>query len=184
MNTNIYFVRHAQSTYTPEEMSRPLSDRGLKDANHVTKLLSGENIIHVMSSPYRRAIQTVEGIANLFGLGISIDDGFRERKLADISVDNFEEIILKYWENFDFSLSGGESGYFAQNRGVKSLKNILDKYNGQNIVIGTHGNIMVLIMNYYDKTYNYDFWSNLNMPDIYKLSFQNGNLIEVKRIWA
>ena len=184
MITNIYLVRHAHSTYTPEELNRPLSEAGLRGAKQVTKLLLGENITHVISSPYKRAIQTVEGIANFFGLNILIDDGFRERKLADNSVDNFNETIFKYWENFDFTLPGGETGYFAQDRGAKSLKNTLDKYDGRNIVIGTHGNIMVLIMNYYDKKYNYDFWSNLSMPDIYKLSFENKNLIEVKRIWS
>jgi len=184
MITNIYFVRHANSTYTPDELKRPLSERGLKDAEQVTKLLSEENITHVISSPYKRAIQTVEGIANLLGLNMSIDGGFIERKLADSSVDNFDEVILKYWKDFDFSLQGGETGYLAQDRGVKSLENTLDKYHGGNIVIGTHGNIMVLIMNYYDKKYNYDFWCNLNMPDIYKLSFENRKLTGVKRIWV
>lgn len=43
---------------------------------------------------------------------------------------------------------------------------------------------MVLIMNYYDKKYNYDFWERLNMPDIYKLSFENEVLIDVKHIWV
>ena len=183
MVTNIYFVRHAHSIYTPEELTRPLSIRGLKDGEQITQLLSKESITHVISSPYKRAIQTVEGIANYSGLTISIDDGFIERKLSDISIENFDEVIFKYWENFDFSLSGGEAGYFAQGRGVQSLKNILNKYCGGNIAIGTHGNIMVLIMNYYDKKYNYDFWNNLNMPDIYKLSFEDGGLIDVKRIW-
>jgi 2,3-bisphosphoglycerate-dependent phosphoglycerate mutase len=183
MVTNIYFVRHAHSTYTPEELTRPLSERGLMDAEEATKLLARENITHVVSSPYKRAIQTVEGIANLLRLHIEIDDGFRERKLADSMVDNFNEVLLRYWENFDFSLSGGETGDFAQERGVKSLMNTLNKYRGGNIVIGTHGNIMVLIMNYYDKKYGYDFWNSLSMPDIYKLSFAEYELLEVNRIW-
>lgn len=183
MITNIYFVRHANSSYTPDELNRPLSEKGLKDAKKVTELLSHKNITMVISSPYKRAIQTVEGTANRFGLTISIDEGFRERKLADSSVVNFDEVILKYWENFNFSLSGGETGYFAQDRGVQSLKSVLNKYCGGNVVIGTHGNIMVLIMNYYDKKYNCDFWNSLNMPDIYKLSFEDGALMGVKRIW-
>jgi 2,3-bisphosphoglycerate-dependent phosphoglycerate mutase len=183
MITNIYFVRHADSSYTPEELNRPLSEKGIKDAKKVTELLSHENITKVISSPYKRAIQTVEGTANHFGLSISIDDGFRERKLAEGSIINFDEVILKYWENFDFSLPEGETGYFAQDRGVQSLKNVLCTYCGENIAIGTHGNIMVLIMNYYDKEYNYDFWQRLNMPDIYKLSFENEVLIDVKHIW-
>jgi 2,3-bisphosphoglycerate-dependent phosphoglycerate mutase len=117
-------------------------------------------------------------------LPILIDEGFRERKLANSPVINFDEVVLKYWKNFDFSLPVGEAGYFAQERGVQSVRSVLNKYCGENIVIGTHGNIMVLIMNYYDKKYNYDFWNNLNMPDIYKLSFEDGVLISVKHIWS
>lgn len=183
MVTNIYFVRHAHSTYTPKELSRPLSEKGLEDAKRVTKLLANENITDVMASPYKRAIQTVEGIAKLLELGISIDDGFIERKLADSKIDDFDEVVLEYWKDFNFSLNGGETGYEAQDRGVKSLKEILDKYKSRNIVIGTHGNIMVLMMNYYDKKYNYDFWRKLSMPDIYKLSFEGDKLLKVQRIW-
>ncbi|HEY8890335.1 MAG TPA: histidine phosphatase family protein [Clostridium sp.] len=182
MITNIYFLRHAKSSYSPDELNRPLSEKGLMDAKKVTELLSHENITKVISSPYKRAIQTVEGTANYFGLTISIDEGFRERKLADSSVVNFEKVIIKYWENFDFSLFGGENGHLAQDRGVQALKSVLNKYCGRNVVIGTHGNIMVLIMNYYDKKYNYDFWNCLNMPDIYKLRFQDVILKDVKRI--
>jgi 2,3-bisphosphoglycerate-dependent phosphoglycerate mutase len=183
LRTNIYLVRHAHSTYTPDEINRPLSERGLKDAERITELLSYENITHVVSSPYKRAIQTVEGIAFLSKIEILIDEGFRERKLAGSSVDNFDEAILQVWKNLDFALPGGESGYYAQERGVQSLKKIINKCCGDNIVIGTHGNIMVLIMNYYDKKYNHAFWSNLNMPDIYKLSFENETLIDVNPIW-
>lgn len=184
MITQIYFVRHANSSYTPDELNRPLSEKGIKDALKVTELLSHANVTKVIASPYKRAIQTVEGISNCFGLSILIDEGFRERKLSNSSIANFKETILKYWEDFDFSINGGETGYVAQHRGVQSLKGVLNKYCGENIVIGTHGNIMVLIMNYYDKKYNYDFWSHLNMPDIYKLSFENEILVDVEHIWS
>ncbi|ADL50021.1 histidine phosphatase family protein [Clostridium cellulovorans] len=184
MITNIYFVRHANSSYTPDELNRPLSENGVKDAQRVTELLSHENISKVISSPYKRAIQTVEGVSNHFGLSISIDEGFRERKLAEGAVTNFDEVILKYWENFDFCIHGGETAYDAQHRGVESLKNVLNRYCGENIVIGTHGNIMVIIMNYYDKKYNYVFWKDLNMPDIYKLIFKDNNLVGVEHIWS
>jgi 2,3-bisphosphoglycerate-dependent phosphoglycerate mutase len=42
---------------------------------------------------------------------------------------------------------------------------------------------MVLIMNHFDKSYDYRFWKELEMPDIYKLSFEGGVLIKVKHIW-
>ena len=56
-------------------------------------------------------------------------------------------------------------------------------YKGKNIVIGTHGNIMALIMNYYDKKYDYLFWKRLNMPDIYELSFEDKELISINKIY-
>ena len=65
----------------------------------------------------------------------------------------------------------------------RSLFKILDQYEGKNVVIGTHGNIMVLIMNYFDKKFDFHFWQELDMPDIYRLSFDNKKLIEVNRIW-
>lgn len=77
MLTNLYLVRHAHSTYTPEELKRPLSEKGLKDAYKVKELLREENIDHVISSPYLRAIQTVEGIALTLGREIQIVDEFK-----------------------------------------------------------------------------------------------------------
>ena len=60
---------------------------------------------------------------------------------------------------------------------------MLNKYAQKNIVIGTHGNIMVLMMNYFDSIYDYDFWRNLSMPDVYKLSFKDNVFIGSERIW-
>ena len=82
MLTNLYFVRHAHSTYTPDELGRPLSDKGQVDAEEVTQFLKKENIDIVISSPYKRAIQTVEGIAEFSDKEIIIDHGFRERILS------------------------------------------------------------------------------------------------------
>jgi 2,3-bisphosphoglycerate-dependent phosphoglycerate mutase len=71
----------------------------------------------------------------------------------------------------------------AQKRGIKATLKVLETYEGKNIAIGTHGNIMVLIMNYFDRKYGFSFWKDLDMPDIYKLSFDNMDLKEVNRIW-
>ncbi|CAH2716194.1 hypothetical protein BACCIP111895_03378 [Neobacillus rhizosphaerae] len=60
---------------------------------------------------------------------------------------------------------------------------VLKKYEGENIAIGMHGNLMVLIMNHFDKQFGYRFWQELTMPDIYKLTFHNTKLVEVNRIW-
>lgn len=182
MITNIFFVRHAHSTYTPDELERPLSERGLEDAKRVTNLLKRMDIDHVISSPYKRAIQTVEGIAKYIGREIEVVDDLRERTLSEKPVADFNEAISKVWSDFDFSLEEGESNNVAQKRGVDATLEILDKYKGQNVVIGSHGNIMVLIMNYFDQNYDVQFWEQLKMPDIYKLTFHDRELISIKRI--
>lgn len=182
MLTNLYFVRHAHSIYSPDELSRPLSEKGMVDAMQITDLLLQENIEVVVSSPYKRAFQTVEGIANHLKKDIEIMDGFKERLLSDQPVADFNEAILKVWSDYDYSLPGGESNLVAQARGVQVTKEILKNYEGQNIAIGTHGNIMVLIMNYFESIYNYRFWKQLEMPDIYKLTFYEQHLVAVNRI--
>ncbi|WP_175639160.1 histidine phosphatase family protein [Metabacillus schmidteae] len=183
MLTNLYFVRHAHSTYTPDELGRPLSTKGFSDAKRITNILENEDINIIISSPYRRAVQTVEGIANVIGKEIVIEDGFKERILCVKPVEDFNLAITKVWEIPTFTWEGGESNVNAQKRGIKATLNALEAFEGKNIAVGTHGNIMVLIMNYFDQKYDFSFWKDLEMPDIYKLTFDKKNLIDVNKIW-
>jgi 2,3-bisphosphoglycerate-dependent phosphoglycerate mutase len=184
MKTCIYFVRHAHSVYSPEELKRPLSEKGKRDAWRVTDLLKNRDIEAVCSSPYKRAIETVEGIASIHNLEIDMYEDMKERTLSGEPVEDFSQAIGKVWSEPHFSFPGGESNLDAQKRGVRSFLDMLNKYEGKNVAVGTHGNIMVLIMNYFEERYNLDFWKSLEMPDIYKMTFDGKVLIEVERIWS
>ncbi|PFB65094.1 histidine phosphatase family protein [Bacillus cereus] len=180
--TTIYFVRHAHSTYTKEERERPLSEKGHLDAENVTHLLKDKHIDVVISSPYKRAIQTVQGIANTYNVTIQIEKDLRERLLSSEPVADFNDAIENVWEDWSFAYEGGESNDVAQRRAVICMQSILKKYKGKNIVIGTHGNIMVLLMNYFDSKYDLQFWKTLHMPDVYKLTFDNNCFSSAERI--
>jgi 2,3-bisphosphoglycerate-dependent phosphoglycerate mutase len=180
--TKIFFVRHAHSTYTKEERERPLSEKGYLDAENVTHLLKDEHIDVVISSPYKRAIQTVQGIANTYNLSIQIEEDLRERLLSKEPVQDFNDALQKVWKDWTFAYEGGESNDVAQRRAVICMQSILKKYKGKNIVIGTHGNIMVLLMNYFDSKYGFQFWKTLHMPDVYKLTFDNNCFSSAERI--
>ncbi|MFF2875980.1 histidine phosphatase family protein [Gottfriedia sp. NPDC057991] len=182
--TNLYLVRHAHSNYTSDELGRPLSKKGLTDAKIVTELLLNEEIDYVVSSPYKRAIQTIEEVAKSLNLEIMIEENFKERLLSLEPVEDFENVISEVWKDFNQSWNGGESNNTAQKRGIEAINNLLKNYSGKNIAIGTHGNMMVLIMNFFDKKYDFNFWNGLAMPDIYKLTFEGEALIEVNRIWS
>lgn len=181
--SNLYLVRHAHSTYTPDEKGRPLSQKGFNDAKSITNLFKNEEIDIVISSPYKRAAQTVEGIADYFNKEIEYVEDFKERILTTVPADDFNHAISKVWEDYNFHWEGGESNVIAQNRGVTAIFEIIERYPDKNIVIGTHGNIMALIMNYFDSKYDFSFWQSLDMPDTYKLSFEGKELINVEQLW-
>jgi 2,3-bisphosphoglycerate-dependent phosphoglycerate mutase len=183
MRTDIYLVRHAHSNYSRDELGRGVSEKGKSDLELVTELLFEENINVFFSSPYRRAIETIEGAAKALRLDINIEEKFKERILSQAYIDDFESAIKWLWDNPSFALEGGESNVEAAQRGVEGILNILDRHRGKRIAVGTHGNIMTIIMNSFDKRYDYSFWKVMSMPDIYRLSFENNELIGVKRIW-
>lgn len=86
------------------------------------------------------------------------------------------------WEDWSFA-------YILQRAFVRyhsilrlRMQNILKQYEGKNIVIGTHGNIMVLLMNYFNSKYDFEFWKTLHMPDVYKLNFDKNRFISAERI--
>ena len=60
--TTFYLVRHAHAYWTPGE-NRPLSDQGQQMAVKVADIMQSLPIQFIYSSPYRRAEQTVETLA-------------------------------------------------------------------------------------------------------------------------
>lgn len=148
----------------------------------MAEALNEEKIDHVLSSPYKRAIQTVEGLAEELDQEIECYEDFKERLLSNEPLLDFESAIARVWEDEQFAFPGGESNRDAQKRGVAQLTEVLERYEGKRVAIGMHGNLMVLIMNYFDASYHVGFWQKLQMPDIYCLSFEGTELVAVKQI--
>lgn len=84
MRTEIYMVRHAHSNYSKDEIGRGVSEKAMKDIELVTEFLNDEHIDVIISSPYRRAIETVEGTAKSLGLEIELEERFKERVLSKV----------------------------------------------------------------------------------------------------
>lgn len=186
METIIYMVRHAESPYTEgNERTRGLTLEGKKNAGKITELLKDEGINIIISSPYARAILTVEGLAEALELDIQIFEDLRERHFSDciITDEEFMPAMKRMFDDPTYALPGGESNTVCQNRSVGVITYILEEYKGKKIAIGTHGNVMTLMMNYFDSTYGWDFLNQTKKPDIYKLFFKDLELKEVKRLW-
>ena len=187
VNTTIYMIRHAKSPFVlGQERTRELSDQGIIDAKKVTAIMNNKEIDLIVSSPYIRAIQTIEEIANNKNLDVKVYEELRERQLKGaykLTEDEIQQAIKTSYEDIDFHLTEGESIRDVQNRAIPVIKNLLNNYQGKTIIIGTHGNVMTIIMNYFKKEYGYEFWKNTSKPDIYKLVFSGENLLSVHRVW-
>lgn len=186
MKTIIYMVRHGESPYTEgDERTRGLTPKGKVDIEKVTKLLIGEGIDMIISSPYTRAILSVEGLAKHLNKEVQIFEDLRERHFAADLIEN-AELMSSIRESFndpDYTLMGGESNAECQNRAIAILKPILNEHRGKKIAVGTHGLVMTLMMNHFDPAYGLDFLNQLTKPDIYKMQFEDLALKEVTRLW-
>ncbi|MDR6549720.1 histidine phosphatase family protein [Paenibacillus qinlingensis] len=182
MKTQIYVVRHAESLYIANrERERGLTNKGLEDALTVKAILDKVDIDVFLSSPYERAVQTIKAAAG--NREIRTYEDLRERTMGDFEEINFKLAKQQVYDDFQFSYLEGESSQEAQDRAITVIKHILTVHKGLNVVIGTHGDIMTLIMNYFDPSYDYKFWETTSMPDIYRMEFHDLTLVGVKRLW-
>ncbi|UYX50526.1 histidine phosphatase family protein [Bacillus thuringiensis] len=188
MNTYIYMVRHGESPKLEgNERTRGLTEKGTLDAHKVTEILKTEGIDTFISSPYKRAMLTIEKLANFHEKEIVVYENLKEcRFLSEDKIISDKEVyplVKKMFSNPDFTLTGGESYVDCQRRVVKILEEILIDFQGHKIAIGTHGLVMTLMMNYFDNQYGLEFLMNTSKPDVYKLEFKDEQLINVERLW-
>jgi 2,3-bisphosphoglycerate-dependent phosphoglycerate mutase len=180
--TTIYLVRHAHANWNPDE-ERPLSERGRDSAIALAELLSRSPIGAIYSSPARRALETVERLANQLSLEpVKVAD-LRERELVVAAGMDFESAVQAAWLTPASASLGSESNHTAQARGLAAVRRILDEQPGRHSVVATHGNLLALIVNGLKPTFGFEFWRNLTFPDIYELRFQRTSLVNVRRMW-
>ena len=146
--TTVYFVRHAEPNFNNHnDMARELTEKGLEDRKLVTEFLWDKNIDFVLSSPYKRSVDTVKDFSD--------KKNFRERKIDSVWIEDYESFCKAQWEDFNYKLSDGETLGEVQKRNIEALNHVLKQYEGKNIVIGSHGTALSTIINYYDNTFGY-----------------------------
>ncbi len=188
MKTYIYLVRHAFSPFSLEnERSRGLSEQGKEDSVRVAVLLKTEGIDLIVSSSYTRAVDTVKPLATQLNKEIIQFEELIERPIASLKYEVNEEDLLKGIEksfiDIDYCMLEGETTRQAQDRSIPIIKQLLIENRGKKIAIGTHGNIMTIILNYFDMNYGFEFSVQASKPDIYKLEFEEIELRNVDRLW-
>ena len=182
--TTIIFVRHAATNLqNHDERLRELSPEGMADRKRVTEYLCAKRIDAVLSSPYRRAVDTVSDYAQTQGFSIERIETFRERELPGW-IEDFDAFVKRQWEDFDYKRPGCESLREAQSRCVAAMEAVLRRYAGKTVVIGTHGVALSAVINYYDRGFGYREFAQIKgvMPWIVELDFDEaGTCTEIRQ---
>ncbi|NUQ25317.1 MAG: histidine phosphatase family protein [Saprospiraceae bacterium] len=108
----LFLIRHAKSSWDDPEfqdIDRPLSSRGLRDAPQMAVLLKGMGIHpdRLVSSPANRAFTTASFFAAAFGIpasDIAVDDNIYEAMPQDIvrivhQIDDRYDTVLLFGHN-------------------------------------------------------------------------------------
>ncbi len=178
--TRIYFVRHAEPDRSVhDDRTRPLTKEGLRDSLEVTRVLKNKNVDVIISSPYKRSMNTIGDLAKTLGKEIYTDDDFRERNAGGWHGDNFLEYIKNQWADFNYHIKDGESLNEVQLRNVRALKKVLSSYKDKNVVIATHGTALSTILNYYYPQYDFECFMRIVdfMPFVIRMDFEGEKII-------
>lgn len=183
--TNVYFVRHAQPNYeNHDDLTRELTEKGLRDRKLVTGFLRDKEIHAVLSSPFKRSVDTVKEFADEMGLPIVLVEDFRERRVDSGWIEDFTAFAKRQWADFSYKLSDGECLQEVQARNIAALNRVLKEYEGKNVAVGSHGTALGTIVNYFDPSFGYEDFDAIRglMPWIVKFSFKGTECMEIEKI--
>ncbi|MGQ9413127.1 histidine phosphatase family protein [Streptococcus pluranimalium] len=178
MKQTIYLIRHAEPNYNNhQDDERELTAKGLQDCQLLLDYFKDITIDRIYSSPFKRTLQTIDELAKEKSLPIQIKENFRERKIDDVWIDDFNTFSQRQWQDFNYKLAKGESLQEVQDRNIQQLQEIL-KEQETSIIISSHGTAISTILNYYDHQFAFDNFQAIKqlMPFLAILLFENGKL--------
>ena len=207
--TKIYLLRHSQpfrkllGEYNSSDVEQirneknVLSVYGEKLAREISERKELQNIDVIYSSHYVRAMCTAKYIAENNNIKLNVDERLGERKfgvndIAELPSDFFEE----QFRNWDYKLEKGESANEVSKRMNEVLLEIINNNKDKTIAIVSHGtaisamlktwcNVLLneetkLVELYFNDKLVFD--GNWNCPELFKLEFDNNNLINISNI--
>ena len=171
-----------------------LSVDGEKRAENLCNVKELENIEEIYASSSARAIATAKYLADKKNLSIKLDKRINE---IDFDVEYYKEMpddfTQQMFENKDLKINTHESFNDMDNRVNDFITKLLDS-DKNNVAVIIHGMLLLSYLGsianekFEDKKFKITFNGKeiLNgtpsAPDIYKLTFENKELIDIERI--
>jgi 2,3-bisphosphoglycerate-dependent phosphoglycerate mutase len=176
----LMLVRHCEASGQAPEA--PLTQVGSHQAEALAATLAEYPIDWVVSSPFRRARDTIGPLASARGFEVQIDSRLSERRLADPPVEDWRDYIRLSFENPDRRAPGGESGREALARAWVAIRFALESPQRLPVLV-SHGHLMALVLDSIAPGFGYAGWESLRNPDVFLIAGTSGKL-EFQRIDA
>jgi 2,3-bisphosphoglycerate-dependent phosphoglycerate mutase len=176
----IIAVRHCKAE--GQESSAPLTAEGEQQARELAEFLKGQHFDSVVSSPFKRAIDTILPYSKQNNISIMTDDRLAERVLItepDPKWDWRSNLERTYKEEH-LKFPGGESTFEAKQR-VSSFIKDLESRQYESVLVVSHGNLLSLMINLYDSSFGFKEWALLSNPDVYLIDTSQNN---VTKLWV
>lgn len=151
--TTIGLVRHGITDWNIQGIAQgssdvPLNETGRQQAESLaSRLAAEENWDLIISSDLSRAKETAEIIGRKLHLPVShFDTRLRERSGGKIEGTTEEERLEKWgpdWRNLDLAM---EDLNEATERGLACFEDILQNFNGQRVLLVSHGALIGLTL--------------------------------------
>lgn len=174
-------VRHCSAT--GQERDAALTIAGEKQAHFLANFLIQNNlqIESIISSPFTRAIQSIAPFALRTNLPVGEDERLEERILSNNPMEDWLQKLEYTFTNIDIAFLGGESTKQAMDRVASLIQDILQQEHQVTLLV-THGNLLTLILKYFDNRIGFLEWKNLSNPDIYEITLDEQTTIH--RLWG
>ncbi|MFK7844771.1 MAG: histidine phosphatase family protein [Rhodothermales bacterium] len=162
VETHLYLVRHGETDYNRQGIVQgrgvdvPLNELGRRQALALAERAAGFDLDVVYGSTLLRAKQTAQTVAkeNQNKPLIFLND------LEEMSWGNYEgmevtsDLRLEFdrlrdeWSsgNHDFAIGEGESALEVQTRGLRGLNYILERHQGERVMVVAHGRFLRVLI--------------------------------------
>ncbi|MFD9699213.1 histidine phosphatase family protein [Lentzea sp. NPDC059081] len=183
MRAEVVLVRHARSTPPRpggrNERLRSLTTEGLAQAEHLAAHLAELAPSLIVSSPYLRAVQTVEPLARKLGMPVRTSNELREWDSGIVPTPDSARHHAESWANPHAARPGAESLHQLTSRATAALTSLARGHQDELIVVGSHGTfISRALVGFGVDTVDHSFAKTMPTPTIYRLRF-TGRGVEI-----
>lgn len=180
--TELYFVRHAEPDHSNhDDMTRALTEKGMRDRMLAADFLTDRNIRAVWSSPFKRAVDTVQPLADRLQLPVLTDPDFRERRVDSVWIDDFDAFSRRQWADFDYRLTDGETLRTVEKRNLAAMRRVLKSCPDTAVAIGSHGTALSTLIHCFDRSFDYSAFKAIQklMPWIVRFTFDGDKCVRI-----